>query len=54
MPKKQHNETPDEQSARFHANVEKLVADGELNATEAEAALDRLVTCSKQGDSHDS
>jgi hypothetical protein len=43
MPKKQHNETPEEQSARFRAEVERLVAAGELSPTEAEAAVDRLV-----------
>jgi hypothetical protein len=43
MPKKQHKETPEEQSARFRAEVEKLVAAGELSPTEAEGAVDRLV-----------
>jgi hypothetical protein len=49
MPKKKHNETPEEQSARFRAEVEKLVAAGELSPTEADAALDRLVSASKTG-----
>ena len=43
MPKKKLNETPEEQSARFRAEVEKLVAAGELSPTEAETALDKLV-----------
>lgn len=43
MPKKKRKETPDEQSARFRAEVERLVEAGELSPTEADAALDRLV-----------
>lgn len=43
MPKKKKPETDAEQSARFLAEVERLVAAGELNPTEAGAALDRLV-----------
>lgn len=43
MPKKKHKETPEEQSARFKAEVERLVAAGELDPTEAEGALDTLV-----------
>lgn len=43
MPKKQHKETPAEQSARFRAEVERLVVAGELSPTEADEALDRLV-----------
>jgi hypothetical protein len=43
MPKKQHNETPSEQSARWKAEVERLIAAGELSPTEADAALDELV-----------
>ena len=46
MPKAKHKETPEEQSARFRAEVEKLVAAGELSPTEAEEALDRLVRAS--------
>lgn len=44
MPKKKQSETPEEQSARFKAEVERLVAVGELSPTEADAALDRLIT----------
>lgn len=43
MPKKKNQETQAEQSARFLAETEKLIAAGELNPTEAEKALDRLV-----------
>lgn len=43
MPEKKEKETPVEQSARFRAEVEKLVAAGELSPTDADAALDRLV-----------
>ena len=43
MPKRKHNETPEEQSARFRAEVEKLIAAGELSPTEADETLDRLV-----------
>ena len=42
MPKKKHKETPEEQSARFRAEVERLVAAGELSPTEADEALDQL------------
>ncbi|HEX8056233.1 MAG TPA: hypothetical protein VF481_06210 [Novosphingobium sp.] len=43
MPKKKHKETPEEQSERFRAEVERMIDAGELNATEADEALDRLV-----------
>jgi hypothetical protein len=43
MPKKKHNETPEEQSARFRAEVARMIAAGELSPTDADAALDRLV-----------
>lgn len=46
MPKKKRNETAAEQSARFRAEVEKLIAAGELNHTEAEEALDRMMRTS--------
>jgi len=48
MPKKAHSETPEEQSARFRAEVERLVAAGELSPTEAESALDALVRRSRE------
>jgi hypothetical protein len=43
MPEKKQKETPEEQSRRFHAEAEKLIAAGELSPTEAEAAIDSLV-----------
>ena len=43
MPKKKTQETQAEQSARFLAEVERLIAAGELNPIEAEKALDRMV-----------
>ena len=43
MPKKKSKETPEEQSARFRAEVERLIAAGELNPTDAVEAMDRLV-----------
>jgi hypothetical protein len=43
MPKKKHPETPEEQAKRFEAEVERLIAAGELSPTEADAALDKLV-----------
>lgn len=46
MPKKKRTETQAEQSARFKAEVERLIADGELSTDEADEALDALV---KQG-----
>lgn len=49
MPKKKRKETPEEQSERFRKEAQKLIDAGELNPTEAEGALDRLVK--KQRDS---
>jgi hypothetical protein len=43
MPKKKHNETPEDQSARFRVEVERMIEAGELSPTDADAALDRLV-----------
>ena len=43
MPKKAKPESQSEQSARFRAEVQRLVAAGELNPTEAEQAFERLV-----------
>jgi len=43
MPKKQRKETQAEQSARFKKEVERLIEAGELNPTEAEEALDKMV-----------
>lgn len=43
MPKKQKQETQEEQSARFRAEVERMIAAGELNPIEADKLLDQLV-----------
>lgn len=43
MPKKLKQETQEEQSALFLAEAQKLIDAGELNPTEAEEALDKLV-----------
>ncbi len=43
MPQKKHSETPEEQSARFKAEVEKLIAAGELSPTEADEAMERIL-----------
>lgn len=43
MPARKEKLTPKEQSARFRAEVDRLIAAGELDPTEADAALDRLV-----------
>lgn len=51
MPKKSKQETQEEQSERFRKEVQKLVDAGELNPTEADAALDKLV---RRSASHDS
>ena len=44
MPKKKTAESQKEQSARFRAEVERLIAAGELSPTEADEALERLVS----------
>ena len=43
MPKKKRKETPEEQSARFREEVERLIAAGELSPTDADKALESLV-----------
>jgi polyhydroxyalkanoate synthesis regulator phasin len=43
MPKKKPGMTPEQQSESFRAKVRELVAAGELDPTEADAALDELV-----------
>lgn len=42
MPKKKKPETQEEQSERFRAAVRQMIADGELNPTEADDAFARL------------
>ena len=46
MPKKKTHETQEQQSARFLAEAEKLIAAGNLDPEEAERALDELVRSS--------
>jgi hypothetical protein len=43
MPKKKNPESPEDQAKRFKAEVERLIAAGELSPTAADAALDKLV-----------
>jgi polyhydroxyalkanoate synthesis regulator phasin len=43
MPKKKRQETQAEQTQRFRIKVQELIDAGELNPTEADAALDALV-----------
>lgn len=43
MPKKKRKESEAEQSARFKAEVERLIAAGDLAPDEADAALNKLV-----------
>ena len=48
MPKKERKETQAEQSARFRAEVERLIAAGELSPTEADKALNELICGQKR------
>jgi hypothetical protein len=48
MPKKKRKESETEQGARFKAEVERLIAAGELSPAEADDALDHLVRSSTQ------
>jgi len=43
MPKKKTKETPEDQLARFKAEVQRLVAAGELNPTEADERFEEAV-----------
>ena len=43
MPKAKNKMTPEEQRKRFKEEVRKRIAAGELNPTDADAALDSLV-----------
>lgn len=47
MPKKKRKETQEEQSARFEAEVMRMIEAGELDPAEADKALDKLVAASK-------
>jgi len=43
MPKKAKAESQAEQSARFQAEAERMIAAGELNPDDAQATMDRLI-----------
>ena len=43
MPKKKQKETQEDQSARFRAEVERMIAAGELSPTEADEAVNSLI-----------
>lgn len=43
MPKRKEMLSPEAQSQRFKDEVQRLIDAGELNPTEADAAMDRLV-----------
>jgi len=43
MPRKKQHESQAKQSARFRSEVQKLIDAGELNPTDAEEAMDKLV-----------
>jgi polyhydroxyalkanoate synthesis regulator phasin len=43
MPRKKVHESQAKQSARFRSEAQKLIDAGDLNPTEADAAMDRLV-----------
>lgn len=47
MPKKKETLTPQEQAARFRVEAQKLIDAGELNPTDADAALDQAVKGSR-------
>jgi len=48
MPKKKRQESQAEQSARFKRDAQKLIDAGELNPTDAAAALENLVRRARQ------
>ncbi len=48
MPKQKRKETQEEQSARFKAEVQKMIDAGELNPTDAAKALSLLVLQQKK------
>ena len=51
MPKKKRKDSQVDQSARFRAEVERMIEAGELSPTEADKALDRLVTSQRDSSS---
>lgn len=44
MPKKKVTESQEEQTARFRAEVERLIAAGELSPTEADQRLEQFLS----------
>ncbi|GGA47126.1 hypothetical protein GCM10011395_16690 [Sphingomonas psychrolutea] len=48
MPEKKHQETQEEQSARFIADAQRLVDDGELSLTEADKAVEEMLSKQKR------
>ena len=48
MPEKKRKETQKEQSARFEAEVQKMIDAGELNPTEADGAFEKLMSRLRQ------
>lgn len=44
MPKKKKPESQKEQSARFRAEVERMIVAGELNPTEAAERMDKMLS----------
>lgn len=54
MPRKSQHESQAKQSARFRSDAQKLIDAGELDPTEADAALDKLVRKSSLSDKADS
>ena len=50
MPKKKKQESQETQSRRFKRDAQKLIDAGELNPTDAAAALDKLLRQSAKGE----
>lgn len=48
MPKKAKPESQSEQSARFRAEVQRLVAAGELSPIDADDSLDRILSAERR------
>lgn len=51
MPKKKTSESPEEQGERFKREAERLIAAGELDPTEADCAIERILHTQKRGNS---
>ena len=48
MPAKKQKETPEQQSARFRAEVERMIAAGELSPTEADSGMEGILDLQKR------